>query len=404
MFLQIIKIAWRNLWRNPGRSGVLLAAIIAGVWAGVTVSAVSNGFIDQRFERLVNEVSHIQMHHPEYRADRETSMFIRQADHIKQFLEINGSVETFSARALADGIIQSPVSSSGVMVRGIDPAREDSVTGIRNLLSDGEYLDSDVRNPLLIGQKLAEKLHADVGTRLVITFQNSENELTSAAFNVAGIYSTPSPLAERLVYTRLENLQPHLHETPIYHEIAILIKNGFSIEEFAETLNQTFADTEALTWHELSPELRLYADIGNQATYYIMIVILLALAFGILNTMLMAIFERTRELGMLMAVGMNRIKVFLMICVESFLITMTGAVLGMALSALLIRYLYLTGLDMSAFSEGLAEFGYDAVINPYLPAESFLGITLLVAVTAILASVYPAYKAIRLQPAEAVRE
>ncbi len=404
MILQIIKIAWRNLWRNPGRSGVLLAAIIAGVWAGVTVSAVSNGFINQRFERLVNEVSHIQIHHPEYRDERETSMFIRRSDQIKDFLEMSDSVEIFSARALADGIIQSPVTSSGVMVRGIDPGREDSVTSIRNLLSEGEYLDSDVRNPLFIGQKLAEKLQAEVGMRLVITFQNSENELTSAAFNVTGIYSTPSPLAERLVYTRLETLQPYLHETPVYHEIAILLKNNLPIGEFTQSLNAAFPEAEALSWHELSPELRLYTDIGNQATYYIMIVIMLALAFGILNTMLMAIFERTRELGMLMAVGMNRLKVFMMICIESLLITMTGAISGMALSALVIRYFYLNGLDMSEFSEGLAEFGYDAVINPSLPAESMIGVALLVAITAILASVYPAYKAIRLQPADAVRE
>jgi len=169
-------------------------------------------------------------------------------------------------------------------------------------------------------------------------------------------------------------------------------------------LNDTFPRSETLSWYNLSPELRLYADLGNQAVYYLMGIIMLALAFGILNTMLMAIFERTRELGMLMAVGMNKARVFFMICLESVLITLTGAAAGMVLSVLSIRYLYINGLDLSAFSEGLAEFGYDAVLYPHLGAESFLGITLMVAVIAILASIYPALKAIRLEPAVAARE
>jgi len=402
--IQIIKIAWRNIWRHPGRSGVLLAAIVAGVWAGVTVSAVSNGFIEQRFERLVNEISHIQIHHPEYRTERETPMFISDAEQIIQFLENHEQVKSFSARALADGTIQSPVTTTGVIIRGVDPGREHTVTGIADQLQEGEYLDTDIRNPIFIGRKLAEKLNAELGMRLVLTFQNTENELTSAVFNVAGIYSTPSPLGERLVYTRLEQLQEFLREEPVFHEIAIIMQDELLIDNFSQTLNDEFHRSDALTWYELSPELRLYSDIGNQATYYLMIVIMLALAFGILNTMLMAIFERTRELGMLMAVGMNRVKVFSMICIESLLLTMTGAAGGMILSAAAIRYLYLNGLDLSAFAEGLAEFGYDAVIYPSLSPETFFGITLMVAATAILASIYPALKAIRLEPAIAVRE
>jgi ABC-type lipoprotein release transport system permease subunit len=401
---EIFKISWRNIWRNPGRSGVLLAAIVAGVWAGVTTSAVTNGFVDQRFDRLINEVSHLQIHHPEFRTERETSMFIPQAEEIIEFLSRDDRLETLSARAIAEGLIQSPANNAGIQVFGVDPDLEQATTSIQDDIVEGEYLDSDIRNPIIIGRKLAEKLNADLGMRLVLTFQDVDEDLTSTVFNVAGIYTSLSGAEERLVYTRMSDLQEHLSENPVYHQIAVVLRDEAQIESFVAELNDTFPGSETLSWYNLSPELRLYADLGNQVVYYLMGIIMLALAFGILNTMLMAIFERTRELGMLMAVGMNKARVFFMICLESILITLTGASAGMVLSALSIRYLHSNGLDLSAFSEGLAEFGYDAILYPSLGAESFLGITLMVAIIAIMASIYPALKAIRLEPAVAARD
>lgn len=135
-----------------------------------------------------------------------------------------------------------------------------------------------------------------------------------------------------------------------------------------------------------------------------MIVILLALAFGILNTMLMAIYERTRELGMVMAIGMNKGRIFSMITLECILITLTGALAGTGLSMLTLWFFAENGLNMEMFGEGRAEFGYDRVVYPVMYADAYIGITVLVILTAILSALYPAFKALRLVPREVVRE
>jgi ABC-type lipoprotein release transport system permease subunit len=162
---------------------------------------------------------------------------------------------------------------------------------------------------------------------------------------------------------------------------------------------------EAETWYELSPELRYLADFGNSMTFYIMLVIMLALAFGILNTMLMAIFERMRELGMLMAVGMSKGRIFSMIMLESIMLTFTGALAGVGLAYASIRWLGHSGIDLAAIGgESLSEFGYDTVVYPVITTADFLSISVLVMVTVLVSSIYPSIKALRIKPADVVRE
>ncbi len=400
----LLKIAWRNIWRHPGRSGVLLAAIMAGIWAGVTVAAITNGFVKQRMDRLIEEISHIQIHHPEFRSERLPELAIPDSDRILRLLETDPRVEIYSERVITDGMIQSPVTTAGVEIRGVDPERENLTTGIGSLISNGEYFGGEAINPLLIGRKLADRLRVGVGTRVVLTFQDLQGELTSAAFLITGIYTTASPMAERVVYTRLPELSGLLSpDSPVLHEIAVRTLEEEQTDPLAADLSAQFPEAESLPWHALSPELRIYSEIGNQTTYYLMIVILLALAFGILNTMLMAIFERIRELGMLMAIGMNKVRIFAMITLESLLITLTGTFAGLLLSWFSVQALHRKGLDLTAFGEGLMEFGYDPVVYPEIGVEELIGIIMLVALVAILASVYPALRAIRLQPVAAMR-
>ncbi|NBB77773.1 MAG: FtsX-like permease family protein, partial [Bacteroidetes bacterium] len=174
---------------------------------------------------------------------------------------------------------------------------------------------------------------------------------------------------------------------------------------FTDDLGALFPNVAAETWYELSPELRYISDFGNSMTFYIMLVILLALAFGILNTMLMAIFERTRELGMLMAVGMSRIRIFVMIMLESVVLTLSGAVIGILIAVGFVNRLDDSGIDMAAIGgESLSEFGYDTVIYPIMTGTDYTNIIILVICTAIISAIYPAIKALRIKPAEVVRE
>ena len=403
----LITISWRNIWRHPARSSVLIGAIIAGMWAGILVSAWVNGMIDQRINRVIQEeLTHLQIHHPEFIREREPGMIIEHYPEIFSFLDEDDRVSSYTARTLVDGIVQSPRTSSGVTISGIDPIRERETTTFHENLVEGEYLDADINNPVLIGRKLAERLNVELGNRLVLSFQGLDNDLTSGAFVIAGIFYTGMPaFDERKVYIQSEDLYRMIAGEPIYHEIAVMLHDIDQSDQISADLNEQFDTISAETWRELSPELRFMTGAGESYMFYIMLVIMFALAFGILNTMLMAIFERMRELGMLMAIGMSKIRIFIMIMLESVALTLTGAAAGMIIAHFTVQYFAEYGLDLTALGgDTMAEWGYDAIVYPFVSMEDYITVTILVVFTAILSAVYPAIKAIRLNPADTVME
>ena len=402
----LLSISWRNIWRHPARSGVLLGAIIAGLWAGILVSALTNGWIHQRFVNLIQEeITHVQIHHPEFLAEREARLYISDADEIFDFLDRDERVLSWAPRTISDGMIQSPLTSSGVQIRGIHTDKERATTIFHENLVEGDYLDSEIRNPVLLGRRLAEKLNVETGNRIVLSFQDLNNEITSGSFTISGLFRTASnPYDERNVFVRDKDLQELLGK-PVHHEIAMMLRSEEISDNIAAELNNRFDQISAETWYELSPELRYISDIGGNLIVYIMAVIMLALAFGILNTMLMAIFERMRELGMLLAVGMSKLRVFLMIMLESVILTLTGASVGLIVAYFTLEYLGEKGIDMTEMGgESMAEFGYDAVVYPIAYSDDYITTIILVVVTALLAAIYPAIKALKLNPGEVVKE
>jgi len=402
----LLSISWRNIWRHPARSGVLMGAIIAGLWAGILVSALTNGWIQQRFDNLIQEeITHAQVHHPEFLTERDVSMYVPDTDEIFSFLDSDERVQSYAARTLSDGMIQSPLTSSGVQIRGVQTDRERSTTTFHENVIDGVYLDSEIRNPILLGEKLAEKLNVEIGNRIVLTFQDLDNELTSASFNISGIFKTAStPYDERNVFVKAEDVQELLGGA-VYHEIAMMLQDEELADGVTTDLNNAFDNISAESWYELSPELRYITDMGGNLIVYIMGVIMLALAFGILNTMLMAIFERMKELGMLLAIGMSKLRVFLMIMLESVILTLSGAVAGLILTYFTLEYVGEKGFDMTSMGgESMAQFGYDAVVYPVAYTSDYVTTIILVVITALLAAIYPAIKALKLKPGEVVRD
>ena len=402
----LLSISWRNIWRHPARSGVLMGAIIAGLWAGILVSALTNGWIQQRFNNLIQEeITHAQVHHPEFLTERDVSMYVPDTDEFFSFLDSDERVQSYAGRTLSDGMIQSPLTSSGVQIRGVQTDRERSTTTFHENVIDGEYLDSEIRNPILLGEKLAEKLNVEIGNRIVLTFQDLDNELTSASFNISGIFKTAStPYDERNVFVKAEDVQELLGGA-VYHEIAMMLQDEELADGVTTDLNNAFDNISAESWYELSPELRYITDMGGNLIVYIMGVIMLALAFGILNTMLMAVFERMKELGMLLAIGMSKLRVFLMIMLESVILTLSGAVAGLILTYFTLEYVGEKGFDMTSMGgESMAQFGYDAVIYPVAYTSDYVTTIILVVITALLAAIYPAIKALKLKPGEVVRD
>lgn len=402
----LLKISWLNLWRNRQRSMVMILAVMAGLWGGIFASSIMFGLMNQRFKSSIEQqVSHVQIHNPEFLKDYNIKYSIERWDNLREDLAGDDDVIAFSGRTLVNGMLRTATMNAGVNIMGVDPQMESNTTSLNQNIVEGEYLKESFRNPVLIGKSLADKVNARIGSRIVLTFQDSERELASASFRVAGMYQTAATAWDEMhVFVLQSELNELLGCDRLLNAVGILLDDHEKSADFAEKYKEIYPELEIRMWSEISPELAFLQEMASMMYVIILIIILMALAFGLLNTMLMAVIERIKELGMLMAIGMNKKRVFLMILLETTFLSLTGAVLGMIAGYFTTTLLAINGIDLSAVGgDALNEYGFDSVIYPVFDPAVFVFITVLVILTALLTSIFPALKALRLKPAEAVQ-
>lgn len=252
---------------------------------------------------------------------------------------------------------------------------------------------------------LKASVHYRLRSKVILTFNDREGKLVYQAFKVCGIFKTTDTMFDQMnAYVLKNDLASVAGFTANnYHEIAMITEEDVDVDQLKTEIKAAFPALSVLNWKDLSPDSAMMSEFMDIWYMVIMGIILFALAFGIINTMMMAILERVKELGMLMAIGMNKKRVFKMIMLETIFLTLVGAVIGMGVGALLIVITSHTGLNFSSVSEGLEAIGYSSVIFPEIDAGFFFLVTLLVIITGILASISPARKALILNPVEAIR-
>ncbi len=403
----IFIIAWRNIWRNPKRSLVMVAAITAGLWGGLFAASLSFGLLDQRFQTTIEQhISHIQIHHPSFITDPIIEYRIGEWGPLKDTLSADPDISAFSGRTIINGMLASAHLTKGINIIGTEPEAEKNTTGLKQNLIKGSYFEDTTGHPVLIGRQLAGKTKLEVGSRLVITFQDMDDELVAGAFRVAGIFQTANTMFdENNVYVRHADLGDYIGEETVINEVAMITADFDRIGTVSERYRQMFPGLTVRTWAEVSPELSYMNEMASVMLMIVLVIILFALAFGLVNTMLMSVFERTQELGILMSVGMKRKKVFSMIMLETSFLTLLGALGGLIFGVGTMALLGQKGIDLAKVGgDSLNEFGFPSVVYPTLEPSFFLMLILLVVLMAILSSVFPCLKAIGLQPAEAMRE
>ena len=242
--------------------------------------------------------------------------------------------------------------------------------------------------------------------KITFSFTKTNGDLGYQTYQVCGIFKTSNTMFDQMsAFVRNTDLAPEVGlDENQYHEASIILVNeGENMQVFKDKTAEVFSNSSVMTWKELDPATGMMADFMNFYYYMIMGIIFFALAFGIINTMLMAILERIKELGMLMAIGMKKGKVFTMIMLETIFLTLTGSIVGMVLGWLIIKITGNTGLNFSSVAEGFEAMGYASVIYPDIEVSFFFGIIVMVIAIAILSSIIPARKALKLKPVEALR-
>ncbi len=402
----ILAVAWRNIWRSKTRSLVIIVAICLGLASGIFYMAFYKGMVDQRINTAIKtEASHLQIHHKEYLTNPDKRFVIGHADSITKIIKSIAGVQATSSRILINTMIQSPTTGSGVKVTGIVPEDEKLVTNLYSKLIEGSYFEDGKRNPIIIGKKLADKLKVRLKSKVVITLQDMEGNMTGASFRIEGIFETSNTVFDEMsVFVRNSDIRRVMvmNENSA-HEIAVLLENNEQLDMVDTELQSKFPGLDVKTWREIMPDVSLVEGSFGLTMYIFIGIILLALLFGIINTMLMAVLERTKELGMLMAIGMNKFRVFNMILLETVMLSLFGGVCGILLGWALNLYFGVYGIDLGTWSTAYKSMGFDTLVYTKLSLSITFDIAWMVIVTGILAAIYPAIKALKLKPADAIR-
>ncbi|MGF1713972.1 ABC transporter permease [Photobacterium chitinilyticum] len=402
----LVKLAWRNLWRNKLRTSIMLSAMVFGLMGVVSMMGFMTGMYGSMIDNAIAwQTSHIQVHNSRYLNNPDINSTIVDSHQLIASIEQLPQVRAMSARFVADGMVASARSARGVRINGIDLESEALVTPLAANIRQGEWLSLEGRNPVLVSNKTAERLRLRVGSKVVLTFTNASGDVTGAAFRVRGIFKTPtSSFDEGNVFVRRGDLMA-LAGIEGSHEIAILLddeKAAFSLRDVLQA--QTSNQNTVRDWQQVQPMLASIINQMGTSNAIMLGIFVLALSFGIVNIMLMSVFERTREFGVLMAVGMQKYNIFLLIMLETAWLGITGALLGIAGSVGLMRLLQHTGVPLGKLAEGLGAFGVDTTLYPQVSLTDYQMIFITVVAASILAALYPARQILKQRPVDAMAE
>lgn len=401
----ILSLAWRNIWRNKLRSLIIMLSVSLGVFAGIAILALYKGMVKSRVRTVIDrEVGHIQLHHKEFKKDYEAEYIIPDAEAIRHEAGTWPEVRAITFRTVSPSMLTTATGAAGIQVNGIRWSEENLVSSIGRKIVEGRPLDTIGRHQIILSKKLCEKLQIQAGNKVILTLTDKYHSINSGAFKVIGIYQTiNTPLDERNVYVDQTDLNLLLNTEGQSHEIAVVLQDDELLDAVQLKLKTRFPSLQVENWKEISPETELMVASTDQYMYIFIIIIMLALAFGIINTMLMAILERVRELGMMTALGFNKLRLFGLILYETVLLTLAGVPIGILMAWTVTSYFARYGIDLSSVSkESMSSFGFESIIYPQFPYEKLGMVLTIVVVTAVLASILPSLKALRLRPAEAL--
>ncbi|MBW2674953.1 MAG: ABC transporter permease [Deltaproteobacteria bacterium] len=406
MYLQM---GWRNIWRNPRRTIVIMTAVIIGVWAMIFLGALMRGISEQMVRNgIATLTGHIQVHHPGFRKDPVIENSMEKPEVVEAALsKILPQDARWTPRIRVDAIASNARHSGGVTLVGIDPEKEAAISFIGEAVAEGEYLKADDRYGIIIGEALADKFDTKLGRKLVLMSQDTKRDIASRAFRITGIFRAEMEATEKqFVFVTIGAARKMLKLGNEISEVSILLADYKESDRVAEALRGELSSDsyDVQTWRGLLPFVTAILKIYDWFIYLWFLIIFIAMGFGIVNTILMAVFERIREFGLLKALGMKPWWIVKEVLTESFFILILGMVAGNALGFLSIFALADTGIDLSALSEGLEFAGMSRIIYPFILITDIVAANLVVFVLGLLVSAYPAVKAARVTPVRAMAQ
>ena len=402
----VATLAWRNLWRNYRRTLIMLLAIALGVWAMILMSALMRGMTDEMVRNGLHSLpGELQLHHPAYRGDPSVVNSVAPpAGALLRALE-REPVIGWAARVRVPAVIASERGSRGVTLLGVDPAAELRLGSAPERLVEGRFLSGPDDTGLVIGASLARRLETRLGKRVVVMSQDLDNDVADRGSRVVGIYRARlQGIEDRFVYAGRAVVQDMLDLGDRVSEIAVTAGDYRRVAAwYPRVAEAAGSGLEVLPWTELDTFLAVMLSTQDGFSLVFMVVVFLALSFGLVNTLVMAVFERVREIGLMQALGMRPGIILLQVMLESLYLLCLGLAAGNGLALLTIKPLE-SGIDISGVAQGMEMMGMGTTLYPALALQDMWMSTAVVVILGLLASLLPAWRAARLDPVTALNK
>ena len=397
-------MSWRNLWRNPTRTNVTITAVALCIAILIIFQSLIIGLIGKAVYNTTNLViGEVQIHAAGYLDDRSIYKSLKNVEEIRVVAQENniGMVE----RSYGFGLISSGTKSAGTQFWGIDPESELKYFDFANHIDEGNFLTKTSLKKVVLGNKLARSLAAELGTELVIFVQGADGSLGNELFYVTGILGNVADNIDRGAAIILRDDFDILFSTNNFiHEIALNSKGKLEAEEIQKLMSVKATGAAVETWKELMPTIAIMTEKMSVFMLTIFsLIFTIAASLGVMNTLVMSTYDRMKEFGIIRAIGATPWLIIRQVSLEAILLTFLASIIGTVIGLSIAIYLQVYGIDISG--KGNLAFGgivFDPIWRASVSLKSVFLPVVLMMLTSIVASIYPASIAARIKPVEAI--
>jgi putative ABC transport system permease protein len=404
-----IMLGWRNLWRQKRRSLVVIMSITLGVLMMIFALALMNGIIAQMLDNSIStKLGHIAIHKKGFFENMKLESNFYPDPRILRLLQKDKDIVASSPRVKTIAMIRTSESSRGVIVIGVYPDKEKKISRLNEYtLPDegGKFLDDPDANDILISKSLATKLDVMVGDKIVLILQDNKNEKTGVGLNVKGFFQTPvRDYDNSVVYMGIKRLQTITGLGDNVSEIMVIAKKKEIVDSVKQRLVKGIGagDLEILSWKDMAPYLVSAISLIDKLLWIYYAIFFITVVFSIANTLIMSIMERFHEIGVMKSIGTRPSQIFFIIMFEAINLGAVGLASGLIFGVGLVTILSYTGIDFSIFMEAMRQWGAGSIVYPFVYLKDFIVTILVVEFTTVIAAIYPAVKAARIKPLDAL--
>lgn len=403
----LLKLAWLNIWRNKRRTIITATSVFFAVLLAIIFRSLTDGIYDNMIHNVVSYSSgYLQIHKKGFWNEQSIDNTFVEDEKLYQELQKNSSVTHIIPRLQTFALASYTDKTKGVLVLGIIPSKEKEVNNLHDKITKGNYIESLDENAVVLGEGLASQLKLNVNDSIVLLGQGYHATNAAAKYKVKGLIKLGSvDLNNNVVYMPIKQTQLMFGAENQLSSVSLSLVNSKNLENIKTTLQKSLDTTkyEIMTWKEMMPELDQFIEADSSGHYIIIGVLYIIISFGLFGTLLMMIFERKHELGILIAIGMKKSLLALILLLESILISLIGCIVGIIGGALIVKWFTIHPIHLTGeIKQVYEDYGIESIIYFSNQGQIFIAQAFIVLALSILLAFYPGYKVMKLKPVEAL--